>query len=137
MRLLKASQLLPFETSEIKDFDNLVLVIGADNLPDNPPTLFIVRNLRQAENKTPVIHVWKSSESFAHGPQGGPMIKGGLTEREIQVQIMLRRILSHRGVSDGKTYTIETLPSHTMVIHPTWVDREVDTQEHRTARSLL
>lgn len=63
-KLLRASSLLPFETSEVKDFDNLVLVIGADNLVSNPPTLFIVRNLRQAEHKNPSIHVWKSSESF-------------------------------------------------------------------------
>ena len=65
-KLLRASSLLPFETSEVKDFDNLVLVIGADNLVENPPTLFIVRNLRQAEHKIPCIHVWKSSESFAN-----------------------------------------------------------------------
>ena len=55
---------MPFDTSEVKDFDNLVLVIGADHLPSNPPTLFIVRNLRQAGHKIPVIHVWKSVESF-------------------------------------------------------------------------
>ena len=83
--------MLPFETSEIKDFDNLVLVIGADNLPENPPTLFVVRNLRQADGKTPVIHVWKSSESFSrgvgtlneHNRCNSALIKGGLTEREI------------------------------------------------------
>jgi hypothetical protein len=45
-RILKASSLLPFETSQVSDFDNLVLVMGADNLAENPPTLFIVRNLR-------------------------------------------------------------------------------------------
>ena len=55
---------MPFVTSEVRDFDNLVLVIGADDMPGNPPTFFIVRNLRQAEGKTPVIHVWKSTESF-------------------------------------------------------------------------
>ena len=46
VQILRASTLLPYETSEVRDFDNLLLVIGADNLPDNPPTLFIVRNLR-------------------------------------------------------------------------------------------
>ena len=92
VQILRASTLLPYETSEVRDFDNLVLVIGSENLPDNPPTLFIVRNLRQEGGKTPVIHVWKSSESF----NNHSMIKSGLTNREIQVQIMLRRILSHR-----------------------------------------
>jgi len=79
-RILKASSLLPFETSEVTDFDNLILVIGADNQPDNPPTLFIVRNLRQENGKTPVIHVWKSTESFS---ERNAMIKGGLTNKEI------------------------------------------------------
>ena len=73
---------MPFETTEVHDFDNLVLAIGSDNLPENPPTLFIVRNLRQAEGKKPVIHVWKSSESFSND-RSSAQIKGGLTEREI------------------------------------------------------
>ena len=72
---------MPFETTEIKDFDNLVLVVGSDNLPANPPTLFIVRNLKQEKGRNPVIHVWKSKESFTYDR----VIKGGLTEREIQV----------------------------------------------------
>lgn len=70
---------MPYETTEMKDFDNLVLVVGSDNLPQNPPTLFIVRNLRQLQGKSPVIHVWKSSESF----KNQRVIQGGLTEREI------------------------------------------------------
>ena len=82
VRLLKASSLLPFETSEVSDFDNLLLVIGSDNLPENPPTLFIVRNLRQAGGRAPVIHVWKSTESFANNHS---QIQGGLTNREMQV----------------------------------------------------
>ena len=94
IQILRASTLLPYETSEVRDFDNLLLVIGSDNIPENPPTLFIVRNLRQAGGKNPVIHVWKSSESF----DNHSMIKGGLTNREIQVQIMLRRVLSHRQI---------------------------------------
>ena len=81
-QLLKVSTIMPFETSEVKDFDNLVLVIGADHLTSNPPTLFIVRNLRQAGHKPPVIHVWKSKESFAEN-QASLHIRGGLTEREI------------------------------------------------------
>ena len=79
-KLLKASALFPFETSEIADFDNLVLVMGSDNQPQNPPTLFIVRNLRKEGGKNPVIHVWKSIESF---PERSAMIKGGLTNSEI------------------------------------------------------
>lgn len=94
--LLKASFLLPFETSEVNDFDNLVLVIGADNMPENPPTLFIVRNLRQSEGRNAVINVWKSSESF--DSVKGSVIKGGLTEREIQISILLRRLLSHKTI---------------------------------------
>lgn len=74
---------MPFDTTEIKDFDNLVLVIGADHMPANPPTLFIVRNLRQMAHKTPVIHVWKSAESFAHDRAQSLTVRGGLTEREI------------------------------------------------------
>ena len=74
---------MPFETSEVRDFDNLVLVIGADHLASNPPTLFIVRNLRQAEHKNPVIHVWKSAESFANDRSQSLTVRGGLTEREI------------------------------------------------------
>lgn len=79
-RILKSSALMPFETSEVTDFDNIVIVMGNDNQTENPPTLFIVRNLRQEGGKTPVIHVWKSLESF---PGRSAMIKGGLTNREI------------------------------------------------------
>ena len=81
-KIFKASVLFPFETTEIDDFDNLVLVMGSDNQAKNPPTLFIVRNLRKEGGKTPVIHVWKSLESF---PERSAMIKGGLTNSEIQV----------------------------------------------------
>ena len=132
MQILRASSLLPFKTSEVRDFDNLLLTIGSDNLPDNPPTLFIVRNLRQAGGRTPVIHVWKSSESF----DNHSMLKGGLTNREIQVQIMLRRVLSHRQIGQGKSYTIDTLPSHTILVNPSFTDRVSDNQESRKARSL-
>ena len=126
---------MPFDTSEVKDFDNLVLVIGADHLLSNPPTLFIVRNLRQLEHKKPVIHVWKSTESFTNDRAQTLKMQGGLTEREIQVQILLRRILSHRLIGQGKTYTIDSLPSHTILIRPNYIDR--DTRETRKARSLL
>ena len=54
------------------------------------------------------------------------MIKGGLTNREIQVQIMLRRILSHRQIGQGKNYTIDTLPSHTILVNPNFIDRVGD-----------
>lgn len=126
---------MPFETSEVTDFDNVIVVMGNDDgKADNPPTLFIVRNLRHEGGKTPVIHVWKSVESFEGR---SAMIKGGLTNREIQIQIMLRRILSHRMIGQGKSYTIDSLPSHTVMVNPTFVERDPVTKESKRAKCLL
>ena len=133
-RILKSSALMPFETSEFCDFDNLVVVMGDDGQTSNPPTLFIVRNLRQQGGKSPVIHVWKSVESFEGR---SALIKGGLTNREIQIQIMLRRVLSHRMIGQGKSYTIDSLPSHTVMVNPKFVERDPLTKESQRAKCIL
>ena len=50
---------------------------------------------------------------------------------------MLRRVLSHRLIGQGKSYTIDTLPSHTIIVNPNYTDRVSDSQESRKARTLL
>ena len=45
-KLLRASSLMPYVTTQLYDYESLILVIGSDEPSENtlPPTLFIVRN---------------------------------------------------------------------------------------------
>ena len=66
-QLLRASSLMPLVTTELYDYENLVLVIGSDNSSAHmpPPTLLIVKNRIDGGNEfMPSISVWKSTESF-------------------------------------------------------------------------
>ena len=59
--------MMPLTTTELYDYENLVLVIGSDNASDRipPPTLLIVKNcFDNTETFMPSISVWKSIESF-------------------------------------------------------------------------
>ena len=58
---------MPLVTTELYDYENLVLVIGSDNSSAHmpPPTLLIVKNRIDGGNEfMPSISVWKSTESF-------------------------------------------------------------------------
>ena len=50
---------------------------------------------------------------------------------------MLRRILSQRMIGQGKSYTIESLPSLTVMINPTFTERELVSKESKQAKSIL
>ena len=58
---------MPLKTTQLYDYEHLLLVIGADAASGQtpPPTLIIVKNaIKDGEGQSPQIIVWKSTESF-------------------------------------------------------------------------
>ena len=45
--------------------------------------------------------------------------------------------MSHRMIGQGKSYTIDSMPSHTVMVNPTFVERDPVTKESKRAKCIL
>ena len=92
VRVLRESVLIPNVTTDIYEYQNIVLVQGSDDSIDRVPTLFVVKNCSGGKFM-PFVNVWKSTESIRLPIQNSthakndlirmaPWLSSSLTEHE-------------------------------------------------------